>query len=544
MGAGVEVVGRAAELPAGDVLDPARDLLLVLERHGRSAREQVLEQRRQLARAVHAGEQLRPRPETEHLRADDTWQVAAPPAELQVRQVELSTAATPENARTALASGADVWVADLEDTLVPTWEHVVTAHRVVGEVVRQHVPQRPVVMVRPRGLHLPEAHLLVDGAAVTASVADVALFLAGQAQRLLGLGSAPYLYLPKIESHAEAQWWESLLCAAEEHLGLPAQSVRVSVLVETVSAAYELEEILHALRGRITGLAAGRWDYIFSHLRTYGPLAGHVLPDLESFTMNTRFLRTYTDLIVRTCHRRGAQAIGGPVALVPGGPFDDITLRAQARLTRDKSREAREGFDGAWVLHPAQVPIARAPFAAEAEHGSRQRPTGAAVVDGAALADVSGIPGSATLSGLRSNLRAALTYLTGWLAGEGSAVIDGHLQDFGTVELARLQTWQWVHHRVRLAEGPEVGELLLGRMVAEEVAILRRRVGESAPVALAEQLLVESILTPEPPAFLSLQAYQVLVDLESGRLAPGSGGTDSASAGSVGAGAAGAGSAA
>lgn len=519
-------VGRALSEPAPEVLEPAAELLVVLERSSRARRADLLAQRREVSRKVREGGELAVDPASAQIRSDDSWQVAAPPAELAVRQVELATPATADQARAALSSGADVWVADLEDSLVPSWDRLVGAHRVIATTVAQHVPARPVLMMRPRGLHLEEAHLEVDGAPVSAAVADVGIFLGGQAAALIEAGSAPYLYLPKVESAQEAAWWDALFATAEAHLGLPTGAIRVSVLVETVTAAYQLEEILYAMRGRITGLAAGRWDYVFSYLRTYGTRPDHVLPDLESFTMNTKFLRTYTDLIVQACHRRGAQAIGGPVALVPGGPFDDATLQAQARLARDKTREARAGFDGAWVRHPAQVAVARAPFAAVAEArepgaaGAADRPRGLATttparIDGAALADVSGIPGSATLTGLRSNLRAALTYLTGWLDGEGACVLDGHLQDISTVELSRLQVWQWLHHGVRVAEGPEVTPLLLSRMITDEVAVLRRRVGEGSRLDVAEKLLTEAILAQEPPAFIAIHAYRALLTLES-----------------------------
>ncbi len=496
---------------APDVLDDtARSLVAALEVRSRDRRRDLLRARRELARRVARGEELAQLEETRAIREDASWQVAPPPEDLRVRQVELATPATADQARAAAASGADVWVADFEDSLVPTWDRLVTGHRVVTEAVTSSTAgEGPTVVVRPRGLHLVEAHLQLDGEPVSAPVADVGLFLAGAGRALAQRGRTPSLYLPKLESHEEAAWWDDLLTTAEEHLGLPRNTVRVSILVETVQATYQLEEILHVLRHRVTALAAGRWDYVFSHLRTYATRRSHVLPDLDSFTMNTRFLRAYSDLIVRTCRYRGAQALGGPVTEVPGGPFDDTTLRAQARVRRDKTREARQGFVGAWVLHPAQVPIARQAFAGTAPE--EDLPSGPPVVDGAALRDISGIPGTATLTGLRTNLRASLTYLTGWLAGEGTCALDGHLHDFGTVELARLQVWQWAHHDVRVAEGPLVGELLLSRMLADEISILRRRIGDDARVDLAAELLEDALYAEEPPAFLSVRAYEVLL---------------------------------
>jgi malate synthase len=471
---------------APDVLDDtARSLVAALEARSRDRRRDLLRARRELARRVDEGEELAQPEETRSIREDASWQVAPPPEDLRVRQVELATPATAEQARAAASSGADVWVADFEDSLVPTWDRLANGHRVVTEAVTSW-DGGPTVVVRPRGLHLVEAHLQLDGEPVGAPVADVGLFLAGAGRALVERGRTPSLYLPKLESHEEAAWWDDLLTAAEELLGLAPNTVRVSILVETVQATYQLEEILHVLRHRVTALAAGRWDYVFSHLRTYATRRSHVLPDLDSFTMNTRFLRAYTDLIVRTCRYRGAQALGGPVTEVPGGPFDDTTLRAQARVRRDKTREARQGFVGAWVLHPAQVPIARQAVAGTA-------------------------PEEDLPTGLRTNLRASLTYLTGWLAGEGTCVLDGHLHDFGTVELARLQVWQWAHHDVRVAEGPLVGELLLSRMLADEISILRRRIGDDSRVDLAAELLEDALYAEEPPAFLSVRAYEVLL---------------------------------
>lgn len=498
-----------------------------LERALRPDRQGLLAGRKEQSRAIRAGADLDLRPSTAGLRADRGWQVAPPPADLTHRLVELATPATAEHAKGALTSGADVWVADLEDMLVPTSRHLIAAHKVIREVACTRTgdaePGVPTLMVRPRGLHLDEAHLLVDQGPASASVVDVFTFLARCGQLLVDNGTGPYLYLPKVESAAEATWWDDLLTRAETVLGLPPGCSRVSVLVETVQAAYELEEIVHALRHRVTGLAAGRWDYIFSHLRTYGTRPDHVLPDRDAFTMNTRFLRTYTDVIVRTCHRRGVQAIGGPIALAASGPFDESVSMTHARVHRDKAREAKQGFDGAWVLHPALVPVARAPFeerdrlaghAPATADGSGPRTD---VFDPVALRDVSTIPGASTLTGVRTALRSSLTYLTGWLAGEGTSTMAGHVEDFGTVELARMQLWQWLTHGERLAEGPTMSILLLDRMLEDEVSLLRRRGAREDLLQHAVTLLRDSVVAPEPPAFLSQQAYQVLLQVDAAR---------------------------
>lgn len=538
----------------GALLDEVLHRRLVeLEQALRPHRRELLARRKEQSRAVRAGAELTQEAATAALRADLGWQVDPPPADLTHRLVELATPPTAEHAKGALASGADVWVADLEDMLVPTPHHLLTGQRVIAQVATTRTgdpaPGVPTLMVRPRGLHLDEAHLEVDGEPASASVVDTFTFLAGCGTVLLEAGTGPYLYLPKLETAAEALWWDDLVTRCESALGLPPGCVRVSVLVETVQAAYQLDEILHALRHRVTGLAAGRWDYIFSHLRTYGTRPDHVLPDRDAFTMNTRFLRTYSDLIVRACHRRGVQAIGGPIALAAGGPFDDSVAMTHARVHRDKAREAKQGFHGAWVLHPALVPVARAPFeerdrlAAAARGRTTTGEVDPAKVDAAevepaedavdaqALRDVSTIPGAATLTGVRTAMRSSLTYLTGWLAGEGTATLAGHVEDFGTVELARMQLWQWLSHGQRLAEGPTMSELLLDRMLEDEVALLRRRGAREDLLGYAVDLLRGSVVAEEPPAFLSQQAYAVLLRVDAARAegeASGAGSSDAA----------------
>ncbi|MGO0577199.1 DUF6986 family protein [Ornithinimicrobium panacihumi] len=510
-----------------DLLDNARlEVLHEVERATRDRRAELLQARRDAARALRAGQELAQLEETRSIREDTTWQVAPHPADLTHRLVELATPATPEATKGALASSTDVWVADLEDMLVPTQARLRTAHRVIEQVAGTRngdpSPGTPTLMVRPRGLHLEEAHLVVDGRRASAPVVDVVTFLALAAQRLIDNGTGPYLYLPKVETWQEAIWWEDLITLAEEQLGLPPGCTRVSVLVETVQAAYQLEEIVHALRERVTGLAAGRWDYVFSYVRAYGHSPDHQLPDKDAFTMNTRFLRAFTEVILSVCHRRGVQAIGGPIALAPSGPFDEAVAMTHARVYRDKAREAKQGFDGAWTMHPALVPVCRAPFedrdarlgsSAEQRLARSAGPRCEAVVDPEALRDVSSLPGSPTLTGMRTALRSSLTYLTGWLDGEGTLTMAGHVEDFGTVELARMQLWQWMAHGERFAEGPTMSTRLLDRVLEDEIALLRRHGAREELLQHAVRLLRESIVAEEPPAFLSILAYEVLVGL-------------------------------
>lgn len=491
---------------------PVREILATVHRDLEPRRRVLLRQRQERADRPSAGDDLGPLKEAASLRADETWQVSAAPADLARRTVELAGPATAQQARVVLSSGADTWVADLEDALVPTWEQLRGAHRAIGDYVRHTGPDVPTLIVRPRGLHLEEAHLRVDGAHVAASLVDTALFVAHQGRALLERGSAPYLYLPKLEHHDEASWWDDLLGLLEDLLGLPRHTVRVSVLIETAPAVDQLEEILYALCHRVTALSAGRYDYVASYLHRYAEAPDRVLPDRDALTMSTRFLRTYTELIVQTCRRRGVAAIGGPVADVPRGSGDEATHRAMARVRRDKGREADQGFAGAWVLHPALVPVARQAFAGRRSPHCEQASTAPTAPEPPLLTDAEGPCGSPTLTGLRSNVRCALYYLTGWLGGRGTCEIDGHLEDFGTVELARMQVWQWAHHAVPLAEGPRVTHLLLERLLSEEIAILRRRrPAESTHIEQAGQLLRESFAQRQPSAYLSPAAYAVLL---------------------------------
>lgn len=508
--------------PTGLLEETIVEALCTLERETRAELHALIEARKDLARAMREGAELGVPTSTERSRDDDTWRVRPHPADLTHRLVELATPATPEHAKGALASGADVWVADLEDMLVPTQARLIAAHRVIQDVAATRTgdpePGVPTLMVRPRGLHLVEAHFLVDELSASAALTDTFTFLARCGATLERNGTGPYLYLPKLETAAEARWWARALTRMEELLGLPQGCTRVSVLVETVQAVYELEDIVHELRERVTGLTAGRWDYVFSHLRAYGERPEHVLPDRDAFTMNTRFLRTYSDAIVRVCRRRGVQAIGGPIALAAGGLFDESLEMTHARVHRDKAREAAEGFDGAWVLHPALVPVARAPF----EERDRRReqgdppkpPRSSGAIDPRALRDVSALAGAATLTGVRTALRSSLAYLTSWLAGQGTITLAGHVEDFGTVELNRMQLWQWLSHGTRLAEGPTMSERLLDRMLEDEVALLRRRGVREDLLGLAVSLLRESVVAQEPPAFLYQPAYEVLLSVE------------------------------
>jgi malate synthase len=370
------------------------------------------------------------------------------------------------------------------------------------------------LLVRPRGWHLPERHCRVDGRAVSGSLFDFGLYVFHNGQRLLARGSGPYFYLPKLESHQEARLWNDAFVLAEDRLGLPRGAIRATVLVETIPAAFEMDEILWELRDHAGGLNAGRWDYMFSLIKKFRSSPAFVLPDRAQVTMTVPFMRAYTELLVKTCHRRGAHALGGMAAFIPSRRDPEVNAVAIARVREDKIREAGDGFDGTWVAHPDLVPIAREPFArllGERPHQvARQRPE--VVVDARALQDVRVPGGTVTESGLRNNVSVALQYLAAWLEGTGAVAIFNLMEDAATAEISRSQIWQWTRHGIRLADGAVVTRALVERIVREEVAKLRASVGarsdDGGDYEVARELF-EAVALGEPfVEFLTLPASE------------------------------------
>ena len=407
----------------------------------------------------------------------------------------------------ALNSGARVFMADFEDANSPTWANVVEGQRNVADAVRRTIaldtPEKSyrlndevaTLMIRPRGWHLPERHVLVDGEPVSASLFDFGLTFFRNARELLERGSGPYFYLPKLESHHEARLWASAFALAEEELGIPRGSIRCTVLIETILASFETEEILWELRDYGCALNAGRWDYIFSVIKKFRS-RDWVLPDRVQVTMTVPFMRAYTELLVRSCHRRGAHAIGGMAAFIPSRKDPEVNAVALAKVREDKERESRDGFDGTWVAHPDLVPVATEVF--DAVLGERpnqlEKLREDVVPDEAALLSIPDTPGEVTDAGLRTNVSVGVRYLDAWLHGVGAAAIDNLMEDAATAEISRSQVWQWVR---------------AGRFDAERV---RREVAEVEAGEEAKQLFSELALAPELVEFLTLPAYTHLRD--------------------------------
>jgi malate synthase len=470
--------------------------------------------------------------ETAAIREDASWRVAPAPPDLLDRRVEITGPTERKMAINALNSGARVWLADLEDANTPHWDNVVSGQVNLADAIRRTIDftspegkeyrlrengQVAVIVMRPRGWHLEERHILVDGQPTVAALVDFGLYFFHNARELRARGSGPYLYLPKMESHLEARLWADIFRFSEERLGIPPGSVRATVLIETITAGFEMEEILYELRDYASGLNAGRWDYLFSLIKVFraaGP--GFVLPDRNSVTMTAPFMRAYTELLVRTCHKRGAFAMGGMAAFIPNRRDPDVTERALAKVRADKEREADDGFDGSWVAHPDLVPVCQEVFdrvlADRPNQLDRLREEVAGGSEG--LLAVSQTPGEVTEGGLRSNVSVAIRYLAAWLGGNGAVAINDMMEDAATAEISRSQVWQWAHASVPLAGGGSVTPELVRSIVAEEAGRIEGELGAEAYAQgryeEARQLFERVALEKPFIEFLTLPAYDLI----------------------------------
>jgi malate synthase len=496
--ADVEIAAAAGE----DVLTgEGLALVALLQRELGPERLELLERRRQRQAELDAGANPRFLAETRAVREAE-WRVAPAPADLWDRRCEITGPVDRKMMINALNSGARVFMADYEDANSPTWSNVVEGQRNVRDAVRREIaletPEKSyrlnaeiaTLMIRPRGWHLPERHVLVDGEPVSASFFDFGLHMAHNAREQLERGSGPYFYLPKLESHREARLWARAFALAEEELELPAGSIRCTVLIETILAAFEMEEILHELRDYGCSLNAGRWDYMFSAIKKFRT-RDWVLPDRIQVTMTVPFMRAYTELLVRSCHRRGAHAIGGMAAFIPSRKDPEVNRVALAKVREDKERESGDGFDGTWVAHPDLVPVATEVF--DRVLGERpnqlERQREDVVPDEAALLSIPDTPGEVTEAGLRTNVSVGVRYLDAWLHGVGAAAIDNLMEDAATAEISRSQVWQW---------------LRAGRF---DEADVRREIELVEAGDEAKELFAELALAPQLVEFLTLPAY-------------------------------------
>jgi malate synthase len=515
---GVRVLAAAER--GDEVLTPeALDFVAQLHRRFQPERLRLLRDRAARQARFDAGElpDFKPNPiESE----DPDWRVAPAPTDFDDRRVEITGPAEPKMMINALNSGASVFMCDFEDALSPTWENVVTGHWAVDQAVRRDLAfetdekayalneRIATLCIRPRGWHLDEAHVLVDGKPISASIFDFGIWFFHNARELLDRGSGPYLYLPKLESHLEAHLWNEVFVAAQRGLDIPHGSVRATVLIESILAAFEMDEILFELRDHAAGLNAGRWDYIFSMIKKFRAHPDKILPDRIQVTMTVPFMRAYTELLVKTCHRRGAHAIGGMAAFIPSRRDAEVNERAMAAVRADKERESTDGFDGTWVAHPDLVPLAREVFdgvLAERPH-QKDRLRGEVNVSRMDLLDTRVPNGAVTAAGVRANVSVGLAYLASWLSGNGAAAINNLMEDAATAEISRSQLWQWRVHATPLDDGRPLTPDRYAAIRDEELGTLR----DAAPDAAwdeAAMLLDELVLADEFVEFLTLPAY-------------------------------------
>jgi malate synthase len=514
---GVEILRPTSGRYASVLTPEALAFVADLQRRIGPGRERILAARAERWARLRAGERPDFLPETEDVRNGD-WQVATAPPTLANRRVEITGPTEAKMLINAFNSGANVFMVDFEDANSPTWDNLVGGQANLSEAIdgtleftspegkeyRLKEP-RAVPVVRPRGWHLVERNVLVDGRPVSGSLFDFGLCFFHNARRLLDKGLGPYFYLPKLEGHLEARLWNDTFNAAQDALGIDRGTIRATILIETILGAFEMEEILYELRDHGAALNAGRWDYLFSIIKKNCDREDLVLPDRNNITMTAPFMSAYTELLVRTCHRRGAHAIGGMAAFIPSRRNEEVNRVALAKVTEDKERESTAGYDGTWVAHPDLVPVARKPFDAvlgdRANQVSRSREDVSVTAED--LLDFT-VPGAdVTDEGLRNDVAVGLRYLQAWLTGNGAAGIYNLMEDVATAEIARSQVWQWIQ-RGRFTEAAVRG------VMKEEVDRIREEGGGDRRLEEAEALFSEVALKPEYAEFLTLPAYEVL----------------------------------
>jgi malate synthase len=526
---GVEIIGPAAERYDEILTAGAVELIATLQRELGPRRAELIAARARRQQELSAGGMLDFLQETAQIRQDRSWRVAPPAPGLVDRRVEITGPTDRKMTINALNSGAKVWLADFEDANTPLWDNMITGQLNLRNALDRKIDfssdegksyqlgpddELATIVVRPRGWHLDEKHLLVDGQRVSGSLFDFALYFFHCAQRQLDRGKGPYFYLAKMESHLEARLWNDAFKLAQDHVGLPQGTIRATVLIETIPAAFEMDEILYELREHSAGLNAGRWDYLFSIIKKFRTRGREfVLPERNAVTMAAPFMRSYTDLLVKTCHGRGAHAIGGMAAFIPSRRDPEVNAKALAKVREDKTRESGNGFDGSWVAHPDLVPICREVF--DGVLGDSPNQLGKlredVSVSAADLLAISKTPGEITEAGLRNDISVGLQYLANWLSGNGAVAIFNLMEDAATAEIARSQVWQWLHNDVSLADGPKITTDLVQRIIGEELEIIREQSGAAFDAGRYDEavaLFTEVALADDYADFLTIPAYE------------------------------------
>jgi malate synthase len=525
----VEIAAPSEERQEEVLGEGALDLVARLHGELDGTRRDLLRRREERQAELDAGGTL------EIVSAPEDFTVAPVPDALRDRRVEITGPTTRKMVINALNSGARAFMADFEDAASPYWANMAGGQVNLADAIRGTIEhheagrryelseEAAVLLMRPRGLHLPERHLLVDGEPTAGAFVDFGLYMHRNAEELLRRGAGPYLYIPKLESHLEARLWRDAFVIAEDALGLDRGTIKATVLVETIPAAFEMDAILYELRDHSAGLNAGRWDYIFSTIKRFRSRPDFVLPDRAAVTMTVPFMRAYTELLVKTCHRRGAHAMGGMAAVIPSRRDEEANRRAFEAVRADKEREAGDGFDGTWVAHPDSVPVAMEAF--DAVLGGRpnqlERRRDDVDVGPDDLLSVGLTPGEVTETGLRANVNVGIQYISSWLRGNGAAAIYGLMEDAATAEISRAQVWQWVHHGATLADGRRVTPELVRELALDELERIRGEIGDDewfetqGRPDLSRSLFERVALSGERfVEFLTLPAYEELLKLE------------------------------
>lgn len=524
---GIEVVG-ALKAQFEEILTPeALNFIEELERNFGARRVELLQSRQKRQEEINNGKLPDFLPETKHIRNGD-WTIAPLPKDLQDRRVEITGPTDRKMVINALNSGAKMFMADFEDATSPTWENIVEGQINLRDAVKRTISfenpngkkyelneQTAVLIVRPRGLHLEEKHILVDGKPISGSFVDFGLYFFHNVKELLARGTGPYFYLPKLESHLEARLWNDVFVFAQEKLGIAQGTIKATVLIETIMAAFEMEEILYELKEHSAGLNCGRWDYIFSYLKKLRQQDDVILPDRSQVTMTVPFMRSYSLLTIQTCHRRKAPAIGGMAAQIPVKNNPQANEEAFAKVRADKEREARDGHDGTWVAHPGLVPVAMEVFNREMPTPNQIHTTKQQKITVTAQ-DLLEVPnGTITEAGVRTNINVGIQYVASWLSGRGAAPIYNLMEDAATAEISRAQLWQWIRHpKGILNDGRKVTVEMYEAFKAEELEKIKQEIGEQAFAGgrfeEAVKLFDQLILNDEFVDFLTLPGYELL----------------------------------
>ncbi|WP_064196466.1 MULTISPECIES: malate synthase A [Emticicia] len=524
----VDILGEVKPAYETILTPEAIDFIIGLHKRFNWRREDLLTQRQERQHRIDAGEMPNFLESTKQIRESE-WQINPIPQDLQNRRVEITGPVDRRMIINALNSGAKVFMADFEDANSPTWDNCIEGQLNLRAAIRREIDfiaengrtyslneKTAVLKVRPRGWHLLEKHLEVEGEPISASIFDFGLYFFHNAKQLIENGSGPYFYLPKLESHLEARLWDDIFVAAQETLGIPIGTIKVTVLIETILAAFEMDEIIYELRRHLAGLNAGRWDYIFSVIKKFRNHAEFILPDRADVTMRVPFMRAYTQLLVKTCHRRGAHAIGGMAAFIPNRRDEKVNTLAFERVTADKELEVNNGFDGTWVAHPDLVPVAMEAFNKKLGEKSHQKEILREDVRVTAddLLDVRIDNATITENGLRTNINVGILYIDSWLRGIGAAAIHNLMEDAATAEISRAQIWQWLKHRVKTQEGDIIEPNYYHQLLVEEVEKIKK-LAENGQIPEGKykksaELFNTLVMKRQFSEFLTLGAYKEL----------------------------------